>query len=107
MQREHYWDASGLLFVLQDYLKSPHRNQATFSWTLSKKKIKGLYEVKVVHQSSMAKKSAAVKPVAQKVPELQIPGRWEKTHQEIISTSAMGCCQRQDRGLGEPLLTFI
>lgn len=76
MQREYYWDSSGLLFVLQDYLKSPHGNQATFNWTLSKKrKIKGLCEVKMVHQSSMAKKSAAVKPVAQKLPELQILGR--------------------------------
>lgn len=107
MQREHYWDASGLSFVLQDYLKSPHRNQVTFNWTLSKnRKIKGLCEVKMVHQSSMAKKSAAVKPVAQKVPELQILGRWKKTPWEIISTCAIGCCQRQDRQLVEPLLTF-
>lgn len=54
----------------------------------------------------MAKKSAAVKPIAQKVPELQILGRWEKTHWEIVSTSAMGCCKRQDKVLVEHLLTF-
>lgn len=49
-------------------------------------------------QPSTAKKSAAIKPVAQKVTELKVLEVWEKTQWKIFSTSLMGCCQRQDRG---------
>lgn len=45
-------------------------------------------------QPSTGKKSAAVKPVAQKVTELQVLELWEKTQWKIFSTSLMGCCQR-------------
>lgn len=61
----------------------------------------------MVHLSSMAKRSAALKPVAQKVLGLQILGRWEKTDWEMIGTSAMDCCQRTEGGLAELLFRFI